>query len=115
MALTFGEPCVFMEATRVQLPAGGWQTAWSDGAEFEAEINFDNSVPVRVAGAAGVQTAYTVSVTKDIPLATNNYIKRLKTGEYLKTNNQPAVAHDIMPSILQKKQFSAEHVDALPG
>lgn len=75
------EPVCFMEKTRTPDGEGGFITAWTEGAEFNASITFDTSMQARVADKQGVTSLYTVTTAKNAKLEYHDVLKRLSDGK----------------------------------
>lgn len=76
----FFTACVLMEKTREPDGAGGWNVAWSDGAEFDAAIVRDTTMQSRIAEKEGVTSVYTVTTRRSTPLSFHDVFKRLSDG-----------------------------------
>ena len=75
------EQVCFMEKVRVPDGEGGFNTTWSEGAEFRAAITFDSSMQARVADKQGVTSLYTVTTAKNAKLEYHDVLKRLSDGK----------------------------------
>lgn len=75
------EPVCFMEKVRVPDGEGGFNTTWSEGAEFRAAITFDSSMQARVADKQGVTSLYTVTTAKNAKLEYHDVLKRFSDGK----------------------------------
>lgn len=79
-------PCMLMERTRVADGEGGFTTAWTDTAAFEAAIVKDTSIAARVAEKEGVKNVYTV--TSKAGLGFGDVFRRVSEGQvFLVTSN----------------------------
>ena len=75
------EPVCFMEKTRTPDGEGGFITAWTEGAEFNASITFDSSMQARIGEKQGVTSLYTVTTAKNAKLEYHDVLKRLSDGK----------------------------------
>lgn len=86
----FARQCVLMEKTRVPDGAGGYITAWTDGAEFTNYQALDTSMEARIAEKQGVTSVYSALVRKDLPIEYNDAFKDLETGQTYRVTSNPA-------------------------
>lgn len=73
--------CVLMEKMRIPDGAGGYITAWKEGAEFINHRNLDTATEALIAEQQGVTALYELLVDKDFPIEYNDAFKDLKTGQ----------------------------------
>ena len=71
-------PCVRMLRRSVADGEGGWAETWAEGRSFAATIVRDTSAEARVAEAAGVANAYTVTCSEE--LSFGDVFKRVSDG-----------------------------------
>lgn len=109
---TFMVPCTLVEKARVPDGEGGWTTAWSDGAEFEAAIVLAGSIDARVAEAQGVTGVYTVTTDRDVAMGFHDAFRRDSDGQVFRVTK----VNDPTPSVatFQFSQYQAEEW-ALPS
>lgn len=70
------EPCTYLNKTKERDGYGGYITVWTDGAEFDAAIAFDDSMQARVGERQGVTNLYTVMTSKVLNLQYNDVFRR---------------------------------------
>ena len=70
------ETFYIMERTRVSDNAGGSNTTWKEGLEFEAALSLNNSPEVRIGEMQGFTEVYTILYPKTISLDYHDVIKR---------------------------------------
>ena len=109
---TFMVPCTLVEKARVPDGEGGWTTAWSDGAGFEAAIVLASSIDARVAEAQGVTGVYTVTTARDVAMGFHDAFRRDSDGKTFRVTK----VNDPTPSVatFQFNQYQAEEW-ALPS
>lgn len=81
------EPCTMIEKKRVPDGEGGFATAWSDGAEFDAAITFNSSMESRRAEKDGVTSLYTVTTSKDVLLRYHDVFRRNRDGKVFRVTS----------------------------
>ena len=68
--------CTMIDRRTVPDGAGGFETAWIDGASFVATIIKDQSLEARVAEKDGLKEVYTVVVNKGTQLSFHDVFRR---------------------------------------
>lgn len=104
----FARPCVLMEKTREPDGAGGWNTDWSEGAEFYNYQALDTSMEARRAEKEGVTSVYSVLVRKDLPIEYNDVFKDTTTGQTYRVTSNPEEKQAPKSSTFDLKFFTAE-------
>lgn len=74
------EPCVMMDKTSVSDGAGGFSSAWVEGAEFNAFVRKETAPEIIVAEKEGAKETFTVVVKKGIPLDYHDVFRRVSDG-----------------------------------
>ena len=103
---SFKVPCTLVEKTRVPDGEGGWTTAWTDGAPFEAAIVLDSSMNARVAEAEGVTGVYTVTVDRNVELDFHDAFRRDSDGQVFRVTKVNDPTPDV--ATFQFNQYQAE-------
>ena len=75
------EPVVIMNKVRTSDGEGGFNTTWTEGAEFKAAITFDSSLQAAVADKQGVSSLYTITTDKAIMLEYHDVLKRKRDNK----------------------------------
>ncbi len=75
------ETFCIMEKQRVSDNAGGFNTAWTEGLEFEAALSLDNSPEVRIGEMQGLTEVYTILYPNSISLEYHVVIRRKSDGK----------------------------------
>lgn len=104
----FKERCTLMERTRVPDGEGGWTTAWSDGAQFDAAIVMDSTIAARVAEKEGMTAVYTVTTDRGVPLEFHDVFRREGDGQLFRVTSDPADKTTPSAASFQFLQVSAE-------
>lgn len=100
------ETCVFLNKATVSDGYGGYKTAWTEGAEFEAVIIEDTSRDATVAGLEQSTDFWGVKVRNYVPLEYLSVFKRLSDGKVFRIRKQGMEAPRI--SAMEFKTLSAE-------
>lgn len=108
------ETCHFLEKTRVNDGYGGYGVEWADGIEFQAAIVFDTSIEARRAEKEGVKNLYTITTSRDVPLAFNDFIKRESDEKIFKITSDGADKKSPLSSSLDMRVVTAEQIERLP-
>lgn len=101
-------PCVFVEKTRQPDGEGGYETIWTEGAEFDAAIVFDNSMQARIAAKQGVSSTYTVTTDKRLTLEYHDVFKRLSDNKIFRVTSDGDDKYTPRTAGLNMRQVSAE-------
>ena len=80
-------PCQFVNRSIVPDGEGGYITAWTDGAEFQAAIRLDSSLQAQVAAAQGVTGIYTIITPRIINLQFHDVVRRLSDGKVFRVTS----------------------------
>lgn len=101
--------CVIMNEAVLDDGEGGFNTTWTEGAVCKVAITNDTSLQAKIAEKDGFTNTYTLTTTKDTPLAFGKVIKRLSDGLILKVTNDKKDFPEVASANVRKyKQFSAE-------
>ena len=73
--------CVMMDKRSISDGEGGFNTAYSEGADFKTYPALDTSALARIAEAQGSKSSYTINVKKTTKLAVGDIFKDLTLGE----------------------------------
>lgn len=76
----FAHKCILMEKKRTPDGAGGYITAWEEGAEFLNYQSLDTSMEARKAEKDGVTSVYSALVNQRVPIEYNDYFRDTETG-----------------------------------
>lgn len=82
------EKCVYMNKAIVSDGRGGAVTTWSDGAEFMAAFELQNSLDEVVAMAQGVKGIYRVTVSRSVRLDFHDVFKRLSDEKVFRVESK---------------------------
>lgn len=75
------EPCTIIEKRKVPDGAGGFDTAWVDGAGFMAAVVLDTSTQAVIAERQGMNKIYRVTTPKNAMLSFNDVFRREVDGQ----------------------------------
>lgn len=101
-------PCVLVEKKREPDGEGGFYTAWTDGAQFDAAITLDQSLQARIAEKDGVTSVYTVTTRKRAVLDYHDVFRRLSDGAVFRVTSNGTDKQSPGVSTLDIAQASAE-------
>lgn len=104
----FARKCVLLEKTRVPDGAGGWETTWAEGAEFENYQALDSSMEARRAEKEGVTSVYSALVARNVPIEYNDVFRDTESGKTYRVTSDPADKEAPKRSGLALKFFTAE-------
>lgn len=102
------EPCVLMNQSTQADGMGGYETVWTDGAEFNAAIVLNNSLQAKIAEQQGVTALYTVTTRRALSLEYHNVFRRLRDGQYFRVTSDGADNKTPKSAGLDMRQVSAE-------
>lgn len=94
----FKTQCVMMDKTSASDGIGGIVYTWTEGAEFTAAIEKDNTIEAKLAEKQGVTEVYTVTVDDNLQLDYHDVFKRVSDGAIFRVTSNvrdskpPAVA-----------------------
>lgn len=117
MSLLFDamEECMILDKTTQSDGYGGIITSWDDGAEFDAAITFDTSMPARIGAHDGVTSRYTVLTYKMITLQYNDYFRRIRDGKLFRVTSDGDDRYTPASATLDLRQVEAEEISSLPS
>lgn len=102
------EKFYIMEKTRVSDGAGGSNTAWKEGLEFEAALSLDNSAQVRIGEMQGLTEVYTILYPKTISLDYHDVIKRKSDNKTFRITSDGKDMETPSISAMSLRSVSAE-------
>ena len=102
------ESCVLMVKNQTPDGSGGHATKWENGEQLKAAIIRDTSNEARIAEAAGIVEAYTVTVSRSVHLPYHAVIKRLSDGKTFRITSDNAEKKAPAFSTLDIAQSTAE-------
>ena len=111
------EPCVMLDKQTVSDGYGGSITNWVDGANFNAAITFDISMPARIGAHDGVTSRYTVLTYKNLILKYNDYFRRLNDGKMFRviSDGDDRTTPESASPEMHLRQVEAEEITSLPS
>lgn len=102
------EDCRLIEKKRVPDGAGGFETTWVEGADFQAAIIRDTSLDARIAEKSGVTSVFTVTTHRSCQLAYHDVFKRLSDGKTFRVTSDAGDKVSPQVSGLDMAQVTAE-------
>ncbi len=87
---------------------GGVTTEWTDGATIQGAIVFDNSTQMKIAQAAGVTSAYTLTVKKSMLLDYHTVLRRESDKKIFRLTSDSDDKKTPEEASLNMRQYSAE-------
>lgn len=100
--------CTMIDKSTVADGYGGFDTVWTDGAEFQAAIVLDSSMQARIAEKEGVTALYTVTTAKSINLQYHDVFRRVSDGKIFRVTSDGDDKHTPESAGLNMRQVSAE-------
>lgn len=107
----FSHKCILMEKKRTPDGAGGYITAWEEGAEFLNYQSLDISMEARKAEKDGVTSVYSALVNQRVPIEYNDYFRDTETGITYRVTSNPeekAAPRSAGATVRALKFFTAE-------
>lgn len=102
------EKCIMLDKTTESDGRGGFNTAWVDGAEFDAAIVFDSSMQARAAEAAGVKALYTITTAKNVNLQYHDVFRRNSDNKIFRVTSDGDDKKTPNSATLNMRQVTAE-------
>lgn len=102
------QACVLMEKTTAPDGAGGFETSWTQGAEFISYQALDTSIEARRAEKEGVTSVYSALVAKDVPIEYGDYFRAIDSGQTYRVTSSPSEKQSPSSAYLALKFFTAE-------
>ena len=87
---------------------GGTTEVYSDGATIKGAMVFDNSTQMKVAQAAGVTSAYTFTVQKNVALDYHTVLRRESDKKIFRLTSNSDDKKTPEEAALNMRQYSAE-------
>lgn len=87
---------------------GGTSTTWVDGAPIKGAIVFDSSVQMKIAQAAGYNSAYTLTVKKNVELDYHTVLRRESDGRIFRLTSNSDDKKTPESAGLNMRQYTAE-------
>lgn len=111
----YRQKCVILNKTTTLDDYGGFETAYTEGAEFDAIIVFDTSIQARIADKSGVTSLYTVTTGKNMTLMYHDVFKRLSDGKIFRATSDGSDKYTPNSSSLNIRQVTAEEFNIIGG
>lgn len=102
------EKCVMMDRITISDGMGGFETTWTEGAEFDCAIVFDTSMESRTADKLGVTSLYTFTINKSVLLNYHDVIKRKRDGKIFRITSDGDDKFTPASATLNMRQVTAE-------
>lgn len=102
------EKCVFLNKSKTPDGYGGYITAWSDGAEFDAAITFDTSIEARTGEKQGVTSLYTVTTSRALTLEYHDVFRRVSDSKVFRVTSDGDDKKTPSSAFLDMRQVTAE-------
>lgn len=80
-------PCVLLVRARTEDPVGGYTTAWTDGAKFDAAWEYESAPEITVAEQQGVARTYRIYVDKTLDLDYHEAFRRTDNNQVYRVTN----------------------------
>lgn len=100
--------CIMLNKQTTADGYGGYDTTWSDGAEFNAAIVLDTSMQARVGEKQGVTALYTVTTVKAMNLQYHDVFRRVADGKIFRVTSDGDDKRTPKTAGLDMRQVSAE-------
>lgn len=101
-------PCVMIDKRTVPDGYGGYDSIWSDGAEFDAAVVLDTSMEARVGEKQGVTAMYTVTTLKAMNLQYHDVFRRQSDGKVFRVTSDGDDKKTPASASLNMRQVTAE-------
>lgn len=102
------EKCTFITAARTSDGMGGYETVYTDGAEFEAAIVLDTTLQAKIAAKSGVTELYTVTTRKSLTLEYHEIFRRESDKQIFRVTSNGDDKKTPASAGLNMRQVSAE-------
>lgn len=102
------EKCVLLNKQTTADGYGGYDTVWTDGAEFDAAIVLDTSIQARIGEKQGVTALYTVTTAKAMNLQYHDVFRRVSDGKIFRVKSDGDDKMTPASAGLDMRQVSAE-------
>lgn len=102
------ETFVMLDKKSVPDGMGGFTRAWTDGAEFQATAELDNSTAARVGAMQGLTSLYTITTGRNINLQFHEVFKRVRDGKIFRATSDGDDKATPASAALDMRQVSAE-------
>lgn len=102
------EDCVLIDKRTSADGYGGYDTVWTDGAEFKAAIVLDTSMEARIAEKQGVTARYTVTTSKQLNLQYHDVFRRVSDGKIFRVTSDGDDKKTPASATLNIRQVTAE-------
>lgn len=100
--------CVLLVKTRQDDPVGGYQTVWTDGAQFDAAWEYESAPEITVAEQQGVARTYRIYVDKTLDLDFHEVFRRTDNGQIYRVTNPGTDRKTPSFSTLNKRLIEVE-------
>ena len=105
------ENCILYNKIITNDGYGGYNTEWSEGAEFKAAIVLDSSIQARQAEKEGVTGLYTITTGKEFNLTFHDVFKRVTDGKVFRVTTKGDDRKTPKGATLNMRQVNAEEYE----
>ena len=102
------ENCVMLDRSTSSDGYGGFTSAYTEGAAFQAAIILDSSLQARVAAVQGVTGLYTITTKKAVNLQFHDVLRRVSDGKVFRVTSDGDDKKTPASASLNMRQVSAE-------
>ena len=102
------ESCVMLDRSTASDGYGGFTSAYTEGAAFDAAIVFDSSLQARVAAVQGVTGLYTITTRKNVTLQFHDVFYRKSDNKVFRVTSDGDDKKTPASASLNMRQVSAE-------
>lgn len=107
--------CQILNKSTVLDGYGGYKTVWTDGAEFDAMISYDDSTQGLAAQAQGVTSLYTVLTSRALNLQYHDVFRQLSDGKIFRVTTDGDDNETPKSSALDLRSVRAEEWELPTG
>jgi len=102
------EKCIILNKITTSDGYGGYDTIWTNGAEFNAAIVLDTSIEAKTAEQQGVTAVYTVTTSRALNLQYHDVFQRVSDGKIFRVKSDGDDKKTPGSATLDMRQVSAE-------
>lgn len=102
------ESYIMLDKVSVDDGYGGTVSTWREGAKIQGAMVFNTSIEARVAGAQGVTSVYTLTVSRKVSLEYHDVLRRIRDGKIFRVTSDGDDSYTPQSAGLDMRQVTCE-------
>lgn len=102
------ESYIMLDKVSIDDGYGGTVSTWKEGVKIQGAMVFNTSIEARVAGAQGVTSVYTLTVSRKVSLEYHDVLRRIRDGKIFRVTSDGDDSYTPQSAGLDMRQVTCE-------